>query len=209
VADRFPSSLRAENNFPSEIQKADFDLLAKINRVFFELAAEDDAIKKRIDDLNVPTIVSDLTYGTYRSYPDGSTQGRVLTAGVVRSSPVSLVTSTAKTVCFIDLPPGKWMVNIFSGFLLNSATSVTNFIVAISKTDNSIPAIDATGVILNGEIRTRDQIPPTIGIIDFFTSIPPITIEITTLTRYYFTALSTFTINTCSAYGSIQAVSIL
>lgn len=173
---------------PSTVQNSDFDITAT----------------------NIPVAVrDDPTYGTYRKYADGTTQGRVLRSSVVRSAAIALTTATAKTICQITLPVGKWELIGLGGFLSNAATSSTAFEISISKITDTLPGADTIAVWTDGEVRTRDRIPATVGIIDFYAAIPKGVVEVTEPTTYYLVLQASFTVNTCAGFGSMEAISIL
>jgi hypothetical protein len=206
----------ASDNSQEEIRKADADLMDKINQVnasadsrIILLNDRVDAIDTRIDGLNVPTIVDDPTYGRYRSYPDGSTQGRLITSSVTHDAALALVTATPKTICSIVVPPGKWQIMAMGGFNSGAATSSTTYDVAVSKVTNALPGADIIAVWTDGESRSRERTPATVGRIAFYAAIPAGTVEVEVQTTFYLVLQATFTLSTCDGFGSLQAVSVL
>lgn len=134
-------------------------------------------------------------------------RGRKLVSSVVRSDAVSLTTATPVDINTLVVPPGDWEISLFSAFNMNALTSTTVLISAISLASATFPNVDTTFVQMGNEIRTRNAFAATVGIIDFMDPIPPIKVHFDVATTVYHVVSATFTLNTCSAYGSIQAVS--
>lgn len=184
------------------------DLLAKLNIVWDGMIDITNALGIRIDN-NPKLIVNDPTYGSYRLYEDGSTQGRVIFSSVVRSSALALVNATPKTITSIPIPANsKWRIVTMGGVSTAGATIPTRIALGISKTTNALPAANTQNVPTNGEVFTVDFIPAVGGneadiqaeeIYENTTSSP--------VTLFMVMQLN-FTVAGASGYGSIFAESI-
>lgn len=172
---------------PSTIQNSDLDITAT----------------------NIPVAVrDDPTYGTYRRYADGTTQGRVLTSSLLRSAATALVTNTAKTIVSRTVPVGVWMVSAMVGVTRAGATVQSSVSAAVSLTTNTLPGNDTLAVpSASGEVMAIEQRGATGG--DEQLTLPSYRLVVTTEITLYLVVQATFTISTESAYGWIQAVSIL
>lgn len=93
-----------------EVRKADADLMSKINLVNSSLDSRLITLNNQVDNLNVPTIVTDPTYGRYRSYPDGSTQGRLISSVSQALETGTVSNDFTYTAIQLVVPPGKWSV---------------------------------------------------------------------------------------------------
>jgi hypothetical protein len=216
---KYTGTLLATNNSIEEIRKADLDLLAKINQAFFDFAAADDEINRRIDGvdsringLNVPSIVTDGTYGRYRAYPDGSTQGRTLTASVVESAALALTTNIVRNVVSLVVPAGSWVFSFFARILEEAATThaaTAAAVIAVSKTSATLPAADTGSVPTDGELREVHRPGNATVNASWQFSGGAYRVDLLADTTFYLVARDTFAVSTASVYGWFQAISIL
>lgn len=127
--------------------------------------------------------------------------GEVVTSTIASGSAVSLTTATVTEITHIDLSPGCWELRanlIFVGTGITSTelqgliatasgTSVTGQVTA--NTLFCTPFLEGGSTSTSGAIPTWQQ-------------------NITSATSYYLKAKATFTVGTCTGYGSITATRI-
>jgi len=160
--------------------------------------------------LNIPTtVLEDTTYGTYRTYADGTTHGRVLPASVLRSNATALTTNVAKTITSISIPShSKWRVVAMGGVATAGGTIPTRLAISISKTTNALSAANTQNVPTDGEVLVVDFIPAVGG---NEADIQAESIYENTndyAVTLYMVLQLTFTVSTATGYGSIFAESI-
>lgn len=128
--------------------------------------------------------------------------GEIQTISVAFGSPISLTTSTAKTITSVSLTAGDWMI-YSSSCLTGGATTVLSYwLTGISTSTDTAASVD----IYPGYIYPASYVP-------FATSrfCMPVTtshVLINSTTSYFLTAFANFTTSTLSAYGTITAVRI-
>lgn len=120
-------------------------------------------------------------------------------------SAVALTTATSKTVTSISLTAGDWDVEAQLSVTGGATTAITQMTGGISLTDNTLPTIPATDGSVSKVLTTSGTswIIATVG-----TPILPVSrcrINITSTTTVYLIANVSFTVDTCSAYGKINA----
>lgn len=125
--------------------------------------------------------------------------GEAIVVSVAVGSPVSLTTTTAKTVATLTLTPGDWDVSANLNFTGTSATVAAgaNFAGGISTTTNTLPT-DGSEV----------QYDPTTVTTASFKSGSAIGRKIFTVsvsTPVYLVGVATFTAGTVGGYGSLTA----
>jgi len=160
--------------------------------------------------LNIPTMVqNDTTYGTYRVYADGSTQGRVIQASVLRSAAIALTTNVPKTITSISIPAmSKWRIVAMTGVATDAATVPTRVYLSVSKTNNTLSASDTQNVPTNGEVLIiQNSVAIAGGETDVQTEL---VYENTTnfSVTLYMVERCNFTAGGAAGYGSIVAESI-
>lgn len=190
---------------PNGVNNALFDLLSKLNVTEQEL-------QTIIANLNVPTVVESSTYGRFRDYPDGTTQGRTLTSSVVESAAIALTTGVVANIVSLTIPAGSW---VFSCFLrIDENTTTTHIasgaaVAAISRTSATLPAADTGAVPTNGEIRLVERPGnATVGAM-WQLGGGAYRVDLDEDTTFYLVARDTFAVSTSSAFGWFQAISIL
>lgn len=199
---RWPSTqtINEKSTNPNGINNALFDLLSKLNTTYQELS-------------NVPRVVDSDTYGRYREYPDGTTQGRYLFSGILRSAATALVTNTSVNIGTIVIPANSiWQVSGMGGWVLAATTTVTNYALSVSKTSATLSGADTISYPTNGEVRYQFDGAGTIQLGGTFTaSIPSFRYENDTNAdvTLYLVLRCIFGVSTVSGYGSFQAGSIL
>lgn len=128
--------------------------------------------------------------------------GQLLSATLASGSATSLVTATAKTVISVSLTAGDWDVWGNAYFTGNVATTIANMVVSsLSATDNTLDAtLDRTslnwfsaGTAFNSSFG---YITLPVGASRF---------SLSTTTTVYLVVRADFAVNTCSAYGIINA----
>lgn len=198
---RWPSTqtINEKSTNPNGINNALFDLLSKLNTTYQELS-------------NVPRVVDSDTYGRYREYPDGTTQGRTLESSVVQSAAVALTSTITANVATLTVPRGSWMFSAMGVIAEAAATThagTSNTHMAISRTSATLPASDTNSVPTDGEvvITIRTGVNTTNWRGAF--TIPPYRVDLDEDTTFYFVANDTFAVSTSAAIGWFQAVSIL
>lgn len=183
---KFPGTDLASRLELTDIRKADLSLLEKIN----QLSIDTDAAL-------VPINTTLAAIGTS------------ITASLVKSSATALISNVAKTLCFIDIPPGIWNISGWSTTLLQALTSIQARATLIGLVTNTIPPSDTTGVPTNGEIIVVQTLLPEVpGAQEWTIPTGSYTQKFTITTRLYLLAYAFFSVAGCSAYGSIQAVKL-
>lgn len=177
---------------PSTVQNSDLDITAT----------------------NIPVAVrDDPTYGTYRKYADGTTQGRYLFSGILRSAATALTTNTSVNIGNIVIPANSiWQVGGMGGWALAATTAVTNYALSVSKTSATLSGTDTISYPTSGEVRYQFDGAGTIQTGGTFTApIPSFRYENDTnaSVTLYLVLRCVFGVSTVSGYGSFQAVSIL
>lgn len=124
--------------------------------------------------------------------------GEEITSTVLQASAVALTTATSKDVTSISLTAGDWEV---SGSVFNipaATTSITVLQGGISTTTNTFPVASAGSFIH----RTAALVPTAVV---WGYDISPIRISVSGTTTVYLEAMSTFTVSTNAAFGTIRA----
>lgn len=125
--------------------------------------------------------------------------GELLSAQLAAASATSLVTATGKTVISVSLTAGDWEVSGSVHFIPANTTVVASLIASISATDNTQASADSVGGYASiGAVYTSG------GATMSATPIP-IRVSLAATTTYYLVATGTFSVSTCTAYGTIRA----
>jgi hypothetical protein len=124
--------------------------------------------------------------------------GQVVQSTLAVASAVSLTTATAATVTSISLPAGEWYVNGQVDYRAAATTSITILTQGISTTAATLGAQDT----FSRNVSTA--FVPTASN-DVGLPIRGQALSLTATTTVYLVANATFTLNTLSAYGTIQA----
>lgn len=163
---------------------------------------------------NLPvTVRNDPTYGTYRKYADGTTQGRRIFSTVLRSAAVALTTATVAQILSVSIPANSgWRISGGVGFLDGGATTHSSFLGAVN-TSVAVPSNDRTMSPLDGVIRVQIQssganLATTSS--DYVLAIPAYEYNNTTnaAVTLYLVVAADFAVSTCSGFGFIEAISI-
>ena len=144
-----------------------------------------------------------LTSTVIQGVTDGVAAGSGIVGQVVQStlavaSAVSLTTATAATVTSISLPAGEWYVNGQVDYRAAATTSITILTQGISTTAATLGAQDT----FSRNVSTA--FVPTASN-DVGLPIRGQALSLTATTTVYLVANATFTLNTLTAYGTIQA----
>ncbi len=133
--------------------------------------------------------------------------GEILTQSRVRSAAVVIATGTSGNVTgtALALTAGDWELGGSIAFTPQASTSITQLVASVSTTSSTVSGSDTTAVgDSGGQMRTvwsaSAQVP---GANDITLVIPNHRVSIATITTFYLVQLSTTTINSMSAYGSI------
>lgn len=124
--------------------------------------------------------------------------GQVVQSTLAVGSAVSLTTATAATVTSISLPAGEWYVNGQVDYRAAATTSITILTQGISTTAATLGAQDT----FSRNVSTA--FVPTASN-DVGLPIRGQALSLTATTTVYLVANATFTVNTLTAYGTIQA----
>lgn len=202
MIEKYTGTTLVSNNEPEEIRKASLDLLNKLNKNAEQTNSD-------IGALNIPTIVTDTTYGTYRQYPDGTTQGKTQTFSRLRSAAIALTTATTANIFSFPLPRGKWRISSAFSTVLGATTTIGTFRAAISKQNATLPATDTIAVPTNGEVTLQFALGGLAPAGDVGFPLPDIDYDNPTDTTLYFVARCDFGVSTLSGYGSVMIESII
>jgi hypothetical protein len=194
VSNRFPSTLLAQSNDPQEIQKADLDLLKKVNRLYSdqntindELVAVDEGLQDQLDAILAnSTIVESSGTG------------------------ISLTGGTPINICSIVIPAGKWDISGAGGITPTTTTSVTSIIFSGSNTSNTLGTGGYASIPSSstGEFRIRPMVvnPTVYATANMQTYvIPTYRVVFTATTTLYLIAQCNFTVSTLTGAGWLQA----
>lgn len=127
--------------------------------------------------------------------------GELNSTVVLAASSVSLTTATPANVVILVLQPGDYNVDAELWFTANVATIIASVDAGLNTTSATIPTVPATGT-------ARNLMPITLGaglspIMNFKTC--RISVATATTTTVYLVVNASFSVNTLSAYGVIQA----
>lgn len=124
--------------------------------------------------------------------------GYEIISTVVAASAVSLVSTTAKTITSIDVPPGQWEMS--GNAILSFAGTPVYANGAINTTTNTLPAADTP---VNGVVNTGHNVEG--NTINEHCPIPPMKVSLDATTTYYLIARASFS-STANAFGWIRAI---
>lgn len=125
--------------------------------------------------------------------------GELLSAQLAAASTTSLVTTTGKTIISLSLTAGDWEVSGTVHFIPANTTAVASLIASVSTADNTQASVDAVGGFASiGAVYTSG------GATMSATPIP-VRVSLASTTTYYLVATGTFSVSTCTAYGTLRA----
>lgn len=158
---------------------------------------------------NIPVAVrNDPTYGTYRKYADGTTQGRVLRSALLRSAGIALTTGTAANIVSLTIPRGRWEISGSIFHLAGATTTISALRSIVSLTSATDAAGDTTSVPSDaGEIRCLLAGLATGG--NASLHIPEYEVTVSEDTVFYLVAMDSFGVSTMTVNGYLQAISIV
>ncbi len=127
----------------------------------------------------------------------------------LKSNATAMTSPNTLNVCTtasITLTAGDWDVRGMVGFVGDTGTSITLLKAAVSKTSATLPASDTSAVPTAGEVTTEyDTAANVIGAGTVILPIPSYRVSLAASTDLWLVAAATFSVNTLSAYGSMQA----
>jgi hypothetical protein len=151
------------------------------------------------------------TSSAWIGYPSaqglGITSGSAIGAGFIGEqanstiaigSATSLTTNTAKTITSLTLQPGLYVLTGNIGIIAASGTLVTIITGSISTTTNTQATSPNGGSFFQSQLAytaSTTQVNP-VGMLY---------VNISVATTYYLVATATFTVSTCTGYGSLTA----
>lgn len=144
-------------------------------------------------------------YGTQTN--DSATAGyigQIITGSLVRSSATSLVSATAKTVTSISLTAGNWLIFGALGITPGGTTVFSDANISYSLTTNTFPGVDTIAVPTSGEVWISPTLPST-GFAAAW-PVPCARIILASTTTVYLVVSMTFSVSTCTAFGSISGI---
>jgi hypothetical protein len=132
---------------------------------------------------------------------DGSTAaagqvGEVVASNIASGSAVVLVATTAKDITTVSLTPGHWTCYGDIAFNPNAATTITLLAGGANAAANALPTQGTFGAFFQAAAFTAG----TGGTFPVGT----FTVNPTTTTVYHLVALSSFAVNSMSAYGNLE-----
>lgn len=125
--------------------------------------------------------------------------GEYIESILASGSATALTTATAKTVTSISLTAGDWDVDTTAYFTTAASTSVTQFMVSISGTTNTVDTTPGKLAVL-----TIPAVVPTAGTA-LSISLPPYRLSLSGTTTIYMVVQGTFTAAALTAFGIIRA----
>ncbi len=191
MADKFFEQRKSSRLYqnPSTIQNSDFS----------------------IPNTNIPvTVRNDPTYGTYRKYADGTTQGRYAITGIVRSAATALTTNVVVNIGSMLIPIGVWRIGFALGYIPAATTTISRVLGGITRTSATRPSLDKAAYPTSGEVEldlslggavpglnTDETIAGSAGIV-----VVPVA------TTFYLFSRGTFGVSTLDGYGSMWIESV-
>lgn len=123
--------------------------------------------------------------------------GELQAASLASGSATALVTATPKTIISVSLTAGIWDVSGVVGFIAAATTSITQLVVSISATTNTLGT--------EGTIANIAQPAEVNGGLTNRMVTPIVNLAPTGTTTYYLVASSAFTVDALTAFGTIRA----
>lgn len=125
--------------------------------------------------------------------------GEFNSAQLLAASKISLTTTTAANVTSFSLTAGDWEVSAAIHFIPVSTTVIASLIAGVSQTTATQPSVDAVGGwASNGAVYTSGGATMTV-------TIPETRVSLAATTTVFLVATGTFSVSTCTAYGTIRA----
>lgn len=128
----------------------------------------------------------------------------------VSPSTTSLTSGSPLTTTSIVVPAGTWDLSATAAFQTGTTTSVTQYLMVVSKTTNSLGGTNSGSYAnpTSGEVRAAiSQAAGVPGSTEVTTvSITPYKITLTTQTTFFLVLAPTFTVSTMTGGGMIRAV---
>ena len=129
--------------------------------------------------------------------------GEYVEASIAAGSAISLTTVTAANVTSISLTAGDWDVTAIAAFVTAATTSVTNRLVAISKTSATLPSVNPYA---SGEVISESRMAADVaGAVQNTRDVPTIRVSLSATTTMYLVVRSSFTVSTQTAHGVLWA----
>lgn len=126
----------------------------------------------------------------------------------LRSASTAITTDVVLNVTAspLSLTAGDWMVFASLGFTPTTTTSMTQFVIGVSLTSATLPALDVVAVPTSNEMRMQvSSAPQVTGVSDTTVAVPGFRVTLSGTTSLYLVARSTFSVSTLAVYGSIWA----
>lgn len=145
--------------------------------------------------------------GTGTATNDSASPGNVgeyVTATVAVGSAVALTTATPANVTSISLTAGDWLVSGNINFAFGATTNMTQLNSSISLTTNVL-GTQAGGSGLGTDPTTTWSQAAAVPVNTIGVDCGPVRVTLAATTTVYLVAQGTFTVSTCSAYGTIRA----
>ena len=157
----------------------------------------------------VPAYITQVRGRTDGSAAAAGEIGQRLLSQLLRSSGISLTSSTTANVTSVTLTPGNWLVFGSVGFSGNSS-DVTNYraeVSTVSATNNNLPSgYSGGGLDVSATQMTTDPSLMNLGQGDYTGALPLFTQNVASNTTLYLVATCTFTGSTANAYGRLEAI---
>lgn len=134
--------------------------------------------------------------------------GEYIQASRVKSAATGATSTTTLnvTASALSLTAGDWDVSGCVVFLGAAGTSVTLLKGGISKTTATLPATDTIGVPTAGEVSAQiSTAAMVLGANDWSMQMPVCRISLASTTSIFLVANATFSVNTLTVYGSLNA----
>lgn len=141
-----------------------------------------------------PAQLAGIAGTTTNNSANAGSVGEYISSTVLVGSPVSLTTSTDKTITSIPLSAGDYDVTGFIGFTPSLGASITSLRGCISLTTN-----------LTADPEVRQNFPAFVPNAGFGYTVPTMRVLTPSAITVYLTAQATFTAAGLSGYGTIQA----
>lgn len=144
-----------------------------------------------------PSQTAGIVGTTTNNEPNAGSVGEYISSSVTSASAVSLVTSTSKNVTSIALTAGDWLVCGGVSFVYGATTSITHIQGAVSQASNTLDADTKFSLPMAAFV------PGALTPMGFHTAVTRVLLSAPA--TIYLVAYATFTVSTCSAFGTISA----
>jgi hypothetical protein len=151
------------------------------------------------DKLTFSPTTQGIVGTTTNDSASGGYVGEYISNGVSSASPVSLTSGVASNLTSISLTAGDWDVFYNAIYFPANTTILTRVYSGINSVSATQPGINNSSTTIQSINETGD------GANIFYNTTGSIRVSLSATTTYYAVAEGTFTVSTCSIFGSLWA----